>query len=109
MKPQNPPTFNIVSYTVKRETLATNLSKVQKLVCRLFKIVPEKYFDYELVVHPETVSGCKVSDILLSIDGNQWLVTSVDDDKTISISSIIPIKNFCVAFKMMVISRQYAG
>jgi hypothetical protein len=75
--------IRVLSAIEKSRTPINNLSFIQNLVCRLFKIEPKlKYrFRVTLTVDGNYYSlGGSINDVLISHDGTKWLVDRVQGE-----------------------------
>ena len=69
-----PREVNVSMFRVNKKTEAVRLSKVQRYVCRLFKITPEVKYNYEVAVEIDAPKIIRKNNIVLTSDKNKWLV-----------------------------------
>lgn len=72
----NPHCVNVVMFKVDKQTEAVILTRVQKYVCRIFKIKPEIKYNYTLEVEIDKANIIKVNNIVITADNNRWLVVA---------------------------------
>lgn len=80
-------TFNVTSGSVIEKKAATHLTWLQKLVCKLFRIIPERLYWYEAKV-TATHFIC-VGDGIEAPDGRQWRVIEAKNGSLV-IKTVLP-------------------
>ena len=82
--------LRIESYEIIERTKVQSLTKVQNLICRLFKIKPHVNFNYTIKAKVNIEYYLRKNDILNVGSGTSWLVSNIIDKNTIEIINFYP-------------------
>jgi len=81
--------FKITYQNTEGIVKVLNLTFIQRIVCKIFKIIPEVKWIYTLKIKLD--APIHISDFLISSDGILWGILNIDKDKYITITNISPI------------------
>lgn len=70
--------ITIKSYKIKSKVEATYLTKLQRLICKLFRITPEVKYFFTINIITETNHPVRVGDNVLMQDGTHWRATKTE-------------------------------
>lgn len=71
------PFITINSYEIKSKTNIVKLSKIQKKICKWFRITPEERYSFILKVNIDANNPLYIGDNVLMADETMWHVTKV--------------------------------
>jgi len=84
--------FRIDLSQIDAQVKATQLTKVQKLICKWFKITPETKYHFKLSVRIIGKHHIKTGDFVMSDDGHKWIVCRVHESNGwIQMNSVLPL------------------
>lgn len=70
--------ITIKSYKIKNKVEATYLTKLQRLICKLFRITPEVKYFFTINIITETNHPVMVGDNILLQDETHWRAVKVE-------------------------------
>jgi hypothetical protein len=70
-------TLTILSYEIEDKIETTRLTKIQKLVCKWFKITPEKLYLYTIEVKVRPGHSVRSNDDILMKDESLWRIIKI--------------------------------
>lgn len=82
----------VTRYVFLEATDIIQLSRFQKWICRVFKITPEKLFNYRIQLFVEDALWYCPGDIIVSENGFKWLVLEYNNDNSITVKNLVPCK-----------------
>jgi hypothetical protein len=100
--------FKVVSHIIKETIEASTLTWLQKLVCKWFKITPEKKYWYVIKVKTDTPKAVRINDGVIGLDGNKWRVCDIDKEQYVELRNFEPIVVNGIHGEMMVFCSMYA-
>lgn len=100
--------YKIEDYCFMEANEATEYSRFQLWICRVFKITPEKLFNYKMRVILDNTDSICLGDILRSHDGHNWLCMYKDGNQ-IYLVNINPCVISGMSGYMSLIGRTHVG
>lgn len=100
--------FEVVRQSISEEIESNKLSRIQKLICKWFKITPERKNWYSVFITiKEPSMFLAISDIVIDRGGNKWVVTDWYEDGSYRFVNINPLPYCSCHGLMAVISRSF--
>jgi len=99
--------YDILSSSIVSQSEVSNLTKLQKFICKKFKINHEKKYYYYIDILFEDKIDVHVGDIVLTGDDHKWRVLKIhsSDMRYIHMTNIEPYIFSGVFGKIAIVSR----
>lgn len=85
--------ITINSFELKSKVKIDRLTKLQKLICKLFRITPEVLYDFVIEISTEGVHPIMAGDMVLTQDETKWMVLNVSKE-LITMRNIVLCQSF---------------